>query len=281
MMETQSQLPAPHHPAARRFARRTVALLATVAALGIAAWLLLTPPGLLGKADAIGYAVCHRIAERSFHTHDRPLPLCARCTGVYLGIWAGLIFFAVRGRIRASRLPRPPLLAVMLLLALSYALDGLNSFLSSFEGYTPPYPPHNTLRLLTGATFGAALITIVWPIVNSLLWRRPAPCAPVRSWRELISLYALALGCAALMLLDIPLLRTVLGLISAGGVLFMFVLMGGVLFVGLARRENTFARWADLAVPALAGLIVALLIIGGIDALRYTLTGTWDGFTLP
>ena len=26
-------------------------------------WLILTPPGLLGKADAIGYAVCHRIAD--------------------------------------------------------------------------------------------------------------------------------------------------------------------------------------------------------------------------
>ncbi|GAB4414128.1 MAG: hypothetical protein Kow00106_09120 [Anaerolineae bacterium] len=281
MMETQPQLSAPHAPAAQRFARRTVVLLAIVAAVEIAAWLTLTPPGLLGKADAIGYAVCHRIAGRSFHTHDRPLPLCARCTGLYLGVWAGLIFFAARGRMRASRLPRPSLLATMLLLALSYALDGLNSFLSSFERYTPPYPPHNTLRLLTGATFGTALITIVWPVVNSLLWRRPTPRAPVRSWRELISLYALALGCAALLLPDIPFLRAVLGLISAGGVLFMFVLIGSVLFVGLARRENTFVRWADLAVPTLAGLIVALLIIGSIDALRYALTGTWDGFTLP
>jgi hypothetical protein len=103
----------------------------------------------------------------------------------------------------------------------------------------------------------------------------------VRSWRELTALYALTLGYAALLLPDIPILRAILGLVSAAGVLFMFVLMGGVLFVGLARRENTFVRWADLAVPALVGLIVALLIIGGIDTLRYALTGTWDGFTLP
>jgi uncharacterized membrane protein len=280
-METQPQLSAPHPADAQPFARRTIALLAIVAVLGIAAWLVFTPPGLLGKADAIGYAVCHRIAARSFHAHDRPLPLCARCTGVYLGIWAGLAFFASRRRMRAARLPRPALLAAMLLPALSYALDGLNSFLSTFERYTPPYAPHNTLRLLTGATFGVSLITIVWPIVNGLLWRRPTACAPVRSWRELGMLYALALGFAALMLPDIPALRSALGLISAGGVLFMFVLIGCVLFVGLARRENTFTGWPGLAVPALAGLIVALLIIGGIDAVRYALTGTWNGFTLP
>ncbi len=266
---------------ARPFGKRTLALLIVVAALIGGVWLALTPAGVLGKADAIGYAVCHRITARSFHAHDRPLPLCARCTGIYLGVWAGLGFFIARRRIRAVRLPRPSLLAAMLLLTLGYALDGLNSFLSAFERYTPPYPPHNTLRLLTGAIFGVTLITIVWPIVNSLLWRVPSGPAPLRSWRELGALYGLALGTAALLLPDVPLMRAALGMISAGGVLFMFTLTGGVLFVGLTRRENSFTRWADLRVPALAGLVIALLIIGGIDTLRYALTGTWDGFTLP
>ncbi len=279
-MDSSRPITARHFPT-RPFGRRTVALLIITAALIGGVWLALTPSSLLGKADAIGYAVCHRIAERSFHTHNRPLPLCARCTGVYLGVWAGLIFFATRGRLKAARLPRPALLATMLLLALSYALDGLNSFLSTFERYTPPYPPHNTLRLLTGAIFGVTLITLVWPVVNSLLWRVPSGPAPLRSWRELGALYGLALGTAALALPDIPALRAALGVVSAGGVLFMFTLVGGVFFVGIARRENSFTRWADLRVPILAGLVIALLIIGGIDTLRYALTGTWDGFTLP
>ncbi|HVO42458.1 MAG TPA: hypothetical protein VMT34_07535, partial [Aggregatilineales bacterium] len=29
-------------------------------------WASETPPGALGKADAIAYAICHRIAERTF-----------------------------------------------------------------------------------------------------------------------------------------------------------------------------------------------------------------------
>lgn len=256
-------------------------LLIVIAAALLIVWLALTPPGLLGKADAIGYAVCHRIAARSFHSYDRPLPLCARCTGVYLGVWVALSYLAAHRRVRAARLPRPALLAVMLALALGYALDGLNSFLSTFERYSPLYPPHNTLRLLSGTTFGVTLILVVCPIVNSLLWRAPSGHAPVRSWRELGALYGLALGCAALLLPDIPLLRAALGAISAGGVLFMFTLVGGVLFVGLTGRENTFTRRAELIAPALAGVIVALLIIGGIDAVRYALTGTWDGFALP
>ena len=53
------------------------------ALIAFAVWLYITPPGLLGKADAVGYAICHRIDERSFHIDDRQLPLCARCTGEF------------------------------------------------------------------------------------------------------------------------------------------------------------------------------------------------------
>ncbi|KAB2863423.1 MAG: DUF2085 domain-containing protein, partial [Anaerolineae bacterium] len=55
----------------------------------IGAWLLATPAGVLGKADAVGYAICHRITVRSFEAFDRQLPLCARCTGIYLGVASG------------------------------------------------------------------------------------------------------------------------------------------------------------------------------------------------
>ena len=279
-MTVHETMPSPADPAPF-FGRRTVVLLALAAAAVAAIWLWLTPPGILGKADAVGYATCHRIAERSFHVHDRPLPLCARCTGIYLGVWTGLAVFAARGRPRAARLPRAPLLAVMLLGVGLYGLDGLNSYLSAFARYSPPYAPHNTLRLLTGTTFGLALITIVWPVFNSLIWRAPQDVAPVRSWGELGALYALAAGAGALALLDWAPLRAVLGVISAAGVLLMFGIVGMVALLGITRRENRAARWRDLIAPALAGLAFALLVTGAIDALRYALTGTWDGFVLP
>src|SRR5450759_1456011 len=60
-------------------------LVIAAAVLVFTGWFINTPPGLLGKADAIGYAVCHRISERSFHIGSIQLPLCARCSGMYLG----------------------------------------------------------------------------------------------------------------------------------------------------------------------------------------------------
>src|SRR5688500_17115280 len=65
------------------------------ALLAFAVWFYITPPGLVGKADAIRYAICHRIDERSFHIHDRQLPLCARCTGEFYAAGISLLFFAL------------------------------------------------------------------------------------------------------------------------------------------------------------------------------------------
>jgi len=243
-------------------------------------WLAATPSGVLGKADAVGYAICHRIAERSFHVHDRPLPLCARCTGIYLGVMAGLAVFAGSGRLRAGRLPPARVLALLLALGATYAVDGLNSYLSLFEFYAPPYEPRNSLRLVTGLAFGLAMIAVALPVFNATVWRTPASGAPVRSLRELAALIAILAVIAGGVLARVPALLLFFGLISAAGVLVMFVLVGGVLFVTLSRRENAAARWRDLAVPALAGLAFAFAITGAIDAARYALTGTWNGFNL-
>lgn len=36
---------------------------------------------------------CHQKPERSFHFKGKPLPICARCTGILIGIFSSIIFF--------------------------------------------------------------------------------------------------------------------------------------------------------------------------------------------
>ncbi len=65
-----------------------------------------TPAGWWEKIRLLGYAVCHQIEARSFFYHDMQSPLCARCTGMYLG---GVLSVAFRqgwgGAEGSSRLP--------------------------------------------------------------------------------------------------------------------------------------------------------------------------------
>ncbi len=50
---------------------------------------------------AIGSVICHQLPDRSFFLDGRQLPVCARCTGLYLGAAAGalawVLFKAARG----------------------------------------------------------------------------------------------------------------------------------------------------------------------------------------
>jgi hypothetical protein len=52
---------------------------------------------LLEAGDYAGYAICHRITERSFTVAGRQFPLCARCTGTYLGIAVAFAVLALSG----------------------------------------------------------------------------------------------------------------------------------------------------------------------------------------
>jgi uncharacterized membrane protein len=264
----------------RPYSRLTVGVVALLTGVILGVWLLGTPPGLLGKADAVGYAVCHRIDVRSFHTHDRQLPLCARCTGIYLGVLTGLTFFNARGRTRSSGLPPVNLLLVMALSGAAFAFDGLNSYLSLFAFYHPLYQPHNTLRLITGMGFGLAMIAVVLPVFNSIAWADPDPAPVLRSLKEMGALYEIGAGVCAAVLINQPTLRAVLGVISAAGVVLMFGVIGTVIFLTGTRHENAITRWRDLLLPVLAGTIFTFTVIGAIDVVRYWFTGTWGGFII-
>ncbi len=47
---------------------------------------------------AVGSVVCHQIPERSFYWGAAQFPVCARCTGLYVGGLVGLLAIAVLRR---------------------------------------------------------------------------------------------------------------------------------------------------------------------------------------
>lgn len=250
------------------------------AALVIGLWMLGTPPGIEGKANAIGYAICHRIPARSFLLNGMPLPLCARCTGIYLGVMTGFLLAVASGRTRASRLPPLRVLAVLGAFVVIMGLDGVNSYLHLFPGARGVYEPHNWLRLVTGMFCGAAMFHVVFPVFNGIVWRSPERGRSLNNLRELAGVCAVCAGVIVLVLTERPVFLWVFGLLSALGVGLMLTLIGTVLFVSVTRRDRSATRWQHLALPLLAGLTIALIEIGAIDIVRYALTGTWNGFAL-
>ncbi len=245
----------------------------------LVAWLLQTPPGLLGKADAIGYAVCHRIDLRSFHLGDRQLPLCTRCSGMYLGAMWGLAYQALR-RARRGGMPPKRVWVWVGMLTLAFVLDGLNSYFSLISGLWHLYPPSNTLRLITGTGMGLVIAFLVYPTFNQTVWRAYSPSPSVEGLLDFALLLLGALVLDAIVLTENPLVLYPLALISAAGVLVVLTLAYTLIGLMIRHQENRFNSWRELTFPVCVGFGLALLQIIALDLVRFLLTGSWEGFHL-
>jgi uncharacterized membrane protein len=259
-------------------------LVPIAAALAFAAWMYISPEGALGKLDAIGYAVCHRIDVRSFQINDRQLPLCARCTGEFYAAGFALIFQVfVSGR--RSKLPSRGIIAVLVLFFLAFAIDGSNSYLyllkqtsqGALDKIPNLYIPNNTLRLFTGSGMGIALAAVLYPIVNQTLWREQDD-RPALEWKSFGVLVGLIIIINLLILTDSLIILYPIAYLSALGTLSLLVIVFTILWIMIMRQDNTFDNPRQLWLPALGGFTLAMLMILSIDLLRLQLTGTWSGF---
>jgi uncharacterized membrane protein len=254
------------------------------AILAVGAWFYIAPEGALGKLDAIGYAVCHRIDERSFQIGDRQLPLCARCTGEFYAAGVALLFQAfVSGR--RSKLPSRGILAVLVMFFLAFGIDGTNSYVyllkltsaGALDHIPNLYTPNNILRLFTGSGMGIALGAVLFPVVNQTLWRA-LDDRPALEWKQFGILTAIIAAANLLILTDSPIVLYPIAYISALGTLSLLVTVFMILWIIIMKQDNTFENPRQLWLAFAAGLTLALLLILSIDLLRLQFTGTWGGF---
>ncbi|MHB8777947.1 MAG: DUF2085 domain-containing protein [Anaerolineales bacterium] len=254
------------------------------AIIAFGAWMYISPEGALGKLDAIGYAVCHRIDARSFQINDRQLPLCARCTGEFYAAGIALLLQVFMSGKR-SKLPSRGIIAVLIFFFLAFGIDGSNSYLyllkqtsaGALDQIPNLYIPNNTLRLFTGSGMGIALAAVLYPIINQTLWREMDD-RPALEWKSFGTLVGVTILINLLILTDSPIVLYPIAYISALGTLSLLVMVFAILWIIIMKQDNTFDHAGQLWLPFASGFTLALLLILGIDLLRLQLTGTWGGF---
>ncbi len=230
------------------------------------------PGGVLGHADLVGYAICHRITERSFVIGGVQLPLCARCTGTYLGALSGFAVMYLLGRRRAANLPPVHILVIFVGFVAIMGFDGVNSYLTLFPGLPHLYEPQNWLRLTTGTFEGIALAGVVLPIFNQTMWADATGERALRNVRELGVVMLGGIAMILIVLAEPPLLLYPLAILSSGSVLWFITLINSFMATIIARRENRASSWRQAAPMLLVGLALALVELSVIDFGRAYLT---------
>jgi len=256
--------------------------IAAIIALG--AWIYIAPPGLMGKLDTIGYAVCHRLSSHSLFVDGIQLPLCARCTGEFNAAAIALIFQGFISR-KKSKLPNRGIIAVLILFFLAFAIDGSNSYLALLkQSYGSPfvkipnlYITNNVTRVFTGSGMGIAMASVLYPMYNQTIWRVPED-KPALEWLQ----FGLLVG--IVFLFDLGALSNLdpalyfIAILSTLGVLALLTMVFSIVWVMIMKQDNAFDHLGQLWLPAVAGLTLAFILIIGIDLFRFNLTHTWTGF---
>jgi uncharacterized membrane protein len=254
-----------------------IALAILLAAL-LATWLWMTPVGWWEKIRLLGYAVCHQIEERSFFYHNLQSPLCARCTGMYLGGMLAIGYQVWQGR--KGRFPPAWVMIMLGGLFIWFGIDGLNSFLHFFPGFAQGYQPSNLFRLITGTGVGLGIGAILTPLFNQTAWADWINRSFFEKWYSFPILLLLAALMVAGVYSQHPVILLPAMVISGLSVVFLLSSLHTVLALMLTRRSNLQLTWRQMMLPLLIGLNVAFVQILVTSLLRFLLTGTWDALHL-
>lgn len=103
------------------------------------------------KTLLLGSKTCHQADDRSFHIGIRKFPVCARCTGIYVGALVSIVI--------SFWLQSPILFAAMLL---PMILDGTIQYFTKYRST-------NSKRFVTGAVFGYGAVGLVASAVAALI----------------------------------------------------------------------------------------------------------------
>ncbi len=246
---------------------------ALVAGLFAALIVLTQVDGLvLDGARGIGYTVCSQIPSHSFFVAGQQLPLCARCTGIYLGFLVGLGGMALLGK-RGSCLWPPRTVMVVLLLAIGAMVgDGFNSLTSALPEAVQVYEPTNLLRLITGVAAGTSLALLEIPLLNDALWAKREMTESVSDLGELLGFVIIAALVVVLVYSENPLILYPVSILGIVGVFATIGAAGTALAATLLRRERQSNGLREAMPLFVAGLGLSIVAMAALGALRYYLS---------
>jgi len=126
----------------------------------------------------MGSLVCHQIQARTLIIGDIPLTVCARDTGIYMGVIFGIFFLIVKRKLYADWPPKLGQAIILILMMIPMIIDGATSYLGLRHS-------DNLTRLITGGFFGFPL-AVFFTVARNYNPYKNNRIAPFNTLREIL-----------------------------------------------------------------------------------------------
>lgn len=253
--------------------KRKISIAFVVLAAVVVSWHFLseTPAGCYSKIFAVGSSICHQIPSHSFVVEGVQFPLCARCTGLYLGSLIGLVYALFAGK--NAGIPKTPYIILLVTIFVVWGVDGVNSLLSDLLDRPFLYQTTNLTRTITGFGMGLVMATALSTLFNITIWE-DSENQPIL--RHPVQIAAYILLCVVINLLitanNIFLFRLA-GYLAIFTALTIITLLYTVFWVILLKKENSFSSIKTLWIYLVAGFATAMAQVVLLVTLRSNILG--------
>ena len=200
--------------------------------------------------NQIGSLICHQLPSRTIYLEGLPLPVCARDTGIYLGIFTGTVFIMFMKRFDSDKPPGVFISVLLCILMLPMVIDGIGSYTGLIE-------TNNNIRLVTGAFFGLPIPFFLLPAAHFKIAaanKRSSLKSPV----ELITVIAAtALMCGLVLksrMLPYLLVSTII-------VMSFIFLTGRISFTIIVRLSPATYRYRYLTTAGITLCVLSVLYV--------------------
>ena len=201
-----------------------------------------------------GRAICHQFEERSLQVSGEALAVCARDTGIYIGIFSTLIYLHFSKRGKSITIPSIKISILLLLFLLPLMVDGLGSYTHLFES-------NNIRRLMTGIAFGFVLPYFIYPLLSKeSLDNKSEPVLKVRNDLYLPLLISCIIG-GLVYFGKVPLL--LLNSVMILTIILWFSLLASFLF---SNNKQAF-KWTRSILFSISSLSILSIIHSWISSL--------------
>ena len=212
--------------------------------------------------------VCHQLPENSLVYGGRVLPICARCTGTFVGAVVALLALWAMGCGHRSGLPFRGALWVLGALGALWAVDGVNSLVSELRGAAWLYGATNALRLITGVGCGLGLGALLYPLYHYALWRDATEPPVIAGWTQLATLLVTGAVLASVAIGWRGAPYSPWAGAAVGSVLVVFALTNTVLVAQIAHRRGVCVSTIQVAPYWVAGAALGLAEMSAVALLR-------------
>jgi len=219
-----------------------------------------------------GFGLCHQFPERSYHFGGVQWAVCARCSGIYVGIIFSLIALLFAYRIKNGHGQRHGFMAwpYWILLGAGLAFmgwDGVTSYLNLRE-------TTNLLRWITGIGMGASLAPLIYfLLVNNLAKKSSDEPVMGGGWRPWIAVGASMIVAFLMVYPAGPWLGGVGAVIAALCIWATFSLLFLILLGVFKPFYRKVERGRNLVIPGGIAIILGLLIVIAVSFLQ-VISGT-------